>query len=169
VDDEADDGEFQIKAGHADAREREDDVLHEEVDDGAPECGGEKDVDAIEERQEAGDGEIDGGGAEGDDEVAEESEGGGFGSTGVGGLAAEDSGGDALEQARGSEREHRAVDDESGGDVAATGDEACEENRSGRGSGMRHVEEFTLSGLDARKRVASRAFEAAPWDEKKFA
>ena len=116
--------------------------MHEEVDDGAPDCRGEQKVDAIEDGEEAANGEIDGGGAEGDDEVAEEAEGGGFGAASVCGLTAEDAGGDALEQTGRSDGDHGAVDDEGGGDVAAAGNEACEEDGFGGRGGGWHVLEI---------------------------
>jgi hypothetical protein len=145
VDDEANDGEFQVKAGHADAGEREDNVLHKEVDGGPPGCCGNQQVDSIEEGAEASDGEIYGGGTESDDEVADEPESGCFGAAGVCGLTAEDSSSDALEQPRRSERKQRAVDDQGGCDVAAAGEEACEEDGFGRGIGVSHIEEVRRS------------------------
>lgn len=62
MDDQADDGEFEVEVGQADAGKGEDDVLHREVDDGAPEGGGEEDV-AVEEWEVAAEGEVDGGGS----------------------------------------------------------------------------------------------------------
>src|SRR5215813_2992261 len=104
VDDEADDGELQVEPGHADTREGQDHVLHEEVDDGAPDGGGSWKRDSIEEREHAGKREVNGGCSQRDDEVADETQDGGFGAACVGGLAAEESGGDDLEKPSRSQR-----------------------------------------------------------------
>ena len=71
VDDEADDGEFQVETRHADAREGQDDVLHEEVDNGAPHCRGKDEVVAVQEGQHTSESEVDGGGSQCDEEMTE--------------------------------------------------------------------------------------------------
>jgi hypothetical protein len=148
VDDETDDGELEVEVWHANVREGKYDVLHEEVDDGAPDRGGQDEV-AIQEREHPCEGEVDGRRAERDDEMADETERGGFGSACVGGLAAEDSSGDALEQSHGSRRNHRAVDDERGGDVATAGGESRKQDGFPGRVGGRHAEQVTLFAVSA--------------------
>jgi len=156
MDDETDDGEPDVEARHADARKRQDYVLHEEVDHGAPDRSGQDEV-AIQKGEHPREGEVHGGGAERDDEMADESEGGGFASARVGGLATQKSCGDALEQAHRRGRNDLAVNDEGGGDVATASYEACEEDRSGSGIGGGHVAQITPFRLDAEDRAASQA------------
>src|ERR1700722_2579979 len=59
VDDEADDCEFEVETRHAHARKRQDDVLHEEVNDGTPDGRGEDEA-TVQEGEDAGQCEGDG-------------------------------------------------------------------------------------------------------------
>jgi hypothetical protein len=148
VDDETDDGELEVESGHADARERQDYVLHEEVDGGAPDRGGHDEI-AIQRGEHPREGEINGSGTQRGDEMADKAEGGSLASARIGRLTTEDPRGDALEQAHRSRRDDRAVNDEGGGDVATSGDKAREEYCLNGRVGGGHAEQGTLFAVTA--------------------